>query len=486
MGAADGSGGHHTDAKKAKKYVGLGTKLMEEGKYGDALGMFEKALSFDPNDTLAKLYRARSLSGLDRGDDAYDAVDAVLQSHPEMDVTYVVYAGDLMVSLKEYDRALELGERAARLDPTFTYSFHTMARVMMLVGRADDAKKYLDEALRHAPDDYTNYLDYVHNVMYHDEYALAVLYLNRLIRMNHNVEAAYSEKINVFYMMKKYQSALKACDAALEMFPSNYDAHVTRGRIFQIMGKLSDAQKAAKAAAAIKPREAYPYEILYDIMVAQGDYEKALKYNTRAIRNDPDNYNLKRDRCSIILDMGRNKDAIAAAKSISGIHDDDPLPNFVTSTALFRMGRYDEALSAIKKALKSDSKHASSHHHMGLILMCKKKSKDALKCLETAHELDSQNTHIPLNMAMAMSDLGKYDEASEYIERAEKMGADPEHIAIYRERIDSYRRGKSAIGGFSSGSSKSGSGNGSGGKSSSTKDGHTRWKLGRSAAFGRA
>jgi tetratricopeptide (TPR) repeat protein len=106
--------GQNIDAIKA---YNNGSELASLGKFQDALAETEKALSIQPNFTLALTQKAGILNVMGKYQDALNAADAAIAGNSNISEAWLNRA-DALVHLGNYQDAIDSANRALAIDPT--------------------------------------------------------------------------------------------------------------------------------------------------------------------------------------------------------------------------------------------------------------------------------------------------------------------------------------------------------------------------------
>jgi tetratricopeptide (TPR) repeat protein len=107
------------------------------------------------------------------------------------------------------------------------------------------------------------------------------------------------------------------------------------------------------------------------------------------------------------------------------------------ATVLLRDGRYLEAESAFRDALKSDPKNADLYDGLGVSLLAQGKTKEALDALDRTIKLSPEKVAYRIHRAVARTEAGRYAEAEEDFKWADVSPAteDRLEVAINRGRL---------------------------------------------------
>ncbi|MEI6292044.1 MAG: tetratricopeptide repeat protein [Methanomicrobiales archaeon] len=106
--------GQNIDAIKA---YNLGADLASQGKLQEALVETEKALTLQPNFTLALTQKAGILNVMGKYQDALTATDEAIAGNPTVSEAWINRA-DALVHLGRYQDAIDAANRALAIDPT--------------------------------------------------------------------------------------------------------------------------------------------------------------------------------------------------------------------------------------------------------------------------------------------------------------------------------------------------------------------------------
>jgi len=114
--------------------------------YEDALELYDKALSFNPDNESAALSRAEVLVRMDRLDDALDAFDAAAKRWPKSAMTLNAYGYTLADRTDRYRDAEKLIRKALRYDPDSPAIIDSLGWVLYKLGRYEEALVELERA----------------------------------------------------------------------------------------------------------------------------------------------------------------------------------------------------------------------------------------------------------------------------------------------------------------------------------------------------
>lgn len=217
---------------------------------------------------------------------------------------------------------------------------------------------------------------------------------------------------------KKYQAAVSAYAAALELNPGDPELHNNLAIILKELGSLAEAESAARAAVQLRPDYAVAYNTLGNILrgaqrssEAQEAYQTALRHNPRlamvhnnlgnlhrelyridaavesykaALALDPDVPEARKNLGAVLLDAGRCEEAFACYAELikTGSGDSEDLNRL--GTVLQGLQRFDEAETVYREALRGDPQHSGLLTNLGNVLGEQGRRHEALVCYRQA------------------------------------------------------------------------------------------------------
>jgi tetratricopeptide (TPR) repeat protein len=148
--------------------------------------------------------------------------------------------------------------------------------------------------------------------------------------------------------------AIEAFSGALALKRDSMLAHLKRGDSYRRRGELTAALRDLREAAALDPTATRALELLGDVNVAMGRYERATEVYRRYLAID--------DRASHIL--------------------------YKLAVAYYRGGQISQAVEPIRKSIALDDGFAEAHYLLALCLKAQKHVPEAMASLARALELN--------------------------------------------------------------------------------------------------
>lgn len=140
---------------------------------------------------------------------------------------------------------------------------------------------------------------------------------------------------------------------------------VGRARAALEVGRLDEAERAARGALAVDPSAEDGHALLARVHLARGDHAETLRAAESGIGATPESEWLHRLRALALNAMGRRKEALAAADEAVRLQPDLAPAHFVRSIVLETLKRLPEAREAAGRALELDPEDPGYHAQLG-------------------------------------------------------------------------------------------------------------------------
>lgn len=105
------------------------------------------------------------------------------------------------------------------------------------------------------------------------------------------------------------REALSELERALDLDPLNFILHVRQALVLDALGRHDAAVEAATRAVTLAPRHPNPRWTLALIATSRGDLRQAIAHYGSALALDPTRSDLRIQRATLLLDVGRDADA---------------------------------------------------------------------------------------------------------------------------------------------------------------------------------
>jgi superkiller protein 3 len=250
-----------------------------------------------------------------------------------------------------------------------------------------------------------NYFDANFNLgrLYFDEeqYERADVYLSRAVRINATDADALKYLVMNRVKLGKAEGALSILKDAIKASPEDPQLYVSLGNIYRSTGKYGEALDAFKQAIDLNENEADAYLGIGDTYIKKGDRKKAEEAYRKASEIDPTSYLSYLNLAAMYREDGRTDDAIEALKKVIQIKPDlhevyVDIAELILSEdggeTKDRAKKLNEALTLVSTSLKAYSDYSRGYEVRGKILAALGKKDEAIVELKKALKYDAENS----------------------------------------------------------------------------------------------
>ena len=418
----------------------LAETYAQKGEYQKAIDSYEKmeqSMGIMEPITLqkVKLYKA-----LKNDEKAYAEVEKLIKAYPQ-EIGYLILLGDIYLNDNKDDKALEMYDRAEKMEPDDGYLLVSKANYY---NRKGDKEKYLDEirkALSNKKIDVETKVkiltDYLSDLLQKKEnLGQAYQLFSELVDMHPQEESIYSLYAEFLLSQKKYKEAGEQLQVAVDLAPNNKQYWLQLMGVNMQLGELDEVITVGEKALTYIPDAAEIYMYMGSGYAMQKDYDKAiyilkrrishLDENNNALVSDyygqlGDSYYLSGDKDkafeafeNALLHNPKNtgvlnnysyflaldKRDLSKAERMSGdvikIEPDNPTFLDTYAWVFFQQGNYTLAKIYLQNALnKGGDKSADLLEHYGDVLFMLGEVDEALQYWEKAKDAGSESEVLP-------------------------------------------------------------------------------------------
>lgn len=208
-----------------------------------------------------------------------------------------------------------------------------------------------------------------------------------------------------------WRSSVTLFENAVQMDPTNADAHLSLGMALRADGKLKEARDHLVEALRLHPENAQACQELAAVLIETGNARESVSLLDHAIAlrpTDARNYHVKG---VAMTHLGRRREAMELFRL--ALKRNPALTDARTNLGMLLAdeGMLTEAMAQHEEAIRGLPDSAHAHVGMGTALFRAGRWTEALENFETALRLDPNLVSARYNAALACSKLGRMDEA---------------------------------------------------------------------------
>ena len=279
------------------------------------------------------------------------------------------YFGWTKTPAKSYEKAMELAKKAISLDEQNAIAYMVFANVYAKTEQFKKAAAAQEKAL--SLDPANSYINALYGMTLYSvgKFREAILFLKKAIRIDPKHPGWYPFVMGASYFFTvQYEEAIAVFKKLVSREPKNADAHNLLGASLIAAGKPEEAIVMLEKALSLKPNPQVLY--LCSLCIARvgaGQTEEAIAMLREALSRDPENAEVCVWLSVALTSEGKYEEALSMAKKAVKFEEMNPGPgfdaNFYTFLGVpyFMMGQYVEAVAAFKKAISLSAEYMYAH-----------------------------------------------------------------------------------------------------------------------------
>ncbi|MFO0752949.1 MAG: XrtA/PEP-CTERM system TPR-repeat protein PrsT [Thermodesulfovibrionales bacterium] len=297
----------------------------------------------------------------------------------------------------ELPEAVELLRRSLRQDGGRSSAAVALARVFLMRGEKDGAKRQIADVLRREPaqKDALFLLASIQTSEHATDEALATY--DRIIAAHPSLVDAPFKKGVLLIGKGQHGPALALSEALIRDFPHDAQGYSLKGMALFYRKQFNDAVIALQKSLSLSPSSG-GYYFLGLSHYYRNEPEQALSQLQRALDLTPSFTQARILVALVLLQQKRTDDAITEAKKALGDGRDNALARNILGSAYMAKGLYDEGMAELDKAAALDPKLVEIHIKKGLYHLNRGRLTEAETELSTAVRItpDVLNTRLVL------------------------------------------------------------------------------------------
>ena len=245
------------------------------------------------------------------------------------------------------------------------------------------------------------------------------------------------------YQLGRYPEAVSSIKRALDLEPDLPIAPTLRylmGQALRGIGPSHDVQDQTSSTSTGESGLSNARTLFSraEDLRAQKRYEESLKWYRDALREYPDFALVYAGMGDSLYRLGRYEEAVSSMKRVFELMPDFPMAptlHYLTGQALGEMGRYDEAEEHYERALRIAPSFKEAINGLGGLLLVQKRYEEALDRYRTLAQIEPDNATTHSQIGIALFKIGRAEEALASFDRALSLDTTLELARNYREQV---------------------------------------------------
>ncbi len=394
----------------ADGYITRGDLYRQLGQYEKAINDFDRALSFELDNTAKArtlFLRALAYDDTDQTEKALAGYAAAL----ELDSNLVGPNRErarLLSTLGKWKEAESELQIAVKLDPRDDLAWRFLGDLYRITKRYQQALDAYEKALELAPENSSSWNNKALACEYLNNNALALKSYERAIELSRSNIVYRINAASLYRRMGNTEAALKHLSQALTLNKQadpedRAELHFRRGEVYRFAEEYEKAIADLDIALKLQNNLALAYNSRGICYESLGKIEKAIENYNQAVKLEPENYIFFINRGDAFNKAGQGKNS------------------------------YQDYTHAIEL----NSKSALAYRQRGVLLLDNAEYKGAIRDLEQALKLDPDYLAVKVDLADAYRYAGNYEKAIELF--SQLLISNPQSAFIPFARADCYR-----------------------------------------------
>jgi tetratricopeptide (TPR) repeat protein len=356
------------------------------------------------------------------------------------------------------EEAKSVYQRILQAEPDHADANHLLGLIAYQGGDPEAAIGLINRAIRSNPRVYGYYSNLALILVEHGRYEEAVACCSTALTIDPSAADAHNNKGNALLALGKVDQAVASFRQAIALQPSYVEAHYNMGNALVEQGMLDAAIDSFDRVLADDPGLPEAHNNKGFALMEQGRLDEAAACFDKALALRPGYAEVHNNKATVMSRQGRVDEAIACADEALALMPDYADAYNTKGIALTDQGRIDDALECFERALKLNPRSADFHNNKGTALIDQGRFGDALESFDRALALkpgyaepylylshihtfsdgdryfaameglwagggalsDQQKMYLGFALGKACRDVGRFDEAFDFIEQANR------------------------------------------------------------------
>ncbi|MCT4594219.1 MAG: tetratricopeptide repeat protein [Anaeromicrobium sp.] len=423
------------------EYNKTGLELMDEEKYEEAIGYFEKSLKESPKYKDDFLKHPKKI--YEKDDELWDtplnnlswayyelgdyekSIKYIKESLRILPNDHVEYfnGAKAYFELGHVDRALDYYKKAAETTTEYYESYFGMGRCYYEKGEYKKALEAFNKYLEYNKDSINTHLFKVYCYLYDSKEGEALTYIDNLMKTYPDNENIYYDKAEVLKTIGDYDKIKEFYHDYIEKFSEKGNLECEMGRMAYGEGRFEDALNYFKRAIEKDRKNEYYHVAIGYTYRELGELEKAYEYGKKAIDLNNDSYTAYTLLGDVEITKGDYKRAIENFNKSIDLEPDFESAYEGKLASLYLNKRYEKVIEIGLEYEKIFEKNYGISLYLGNSYFQLLKYKEAIDEYKNIYSIDPENSMVLSSISMCYLYLDDFNNAGDFADKS--LNIDP-------------------------------------------------------------
>jgi len=314
--------------------------------------------------------------------------------------------------------ALELIERASRLQPSNAFFVNSLGELYAATNRFPEAERCFRRALELEPGFAEVHNNLGNALRAQGRWDEAERSYRAALVIDPGYASACANLGTALLELRRFAQAETSFRALLALKPDSADAHNDLGVALNELGRSEEAERSYRAALALEPAFAEAHNNLGNALKDLGRAEEAVQSCRRALAIKPDYVDAHVNLALALHELDRLEEAEEHVRAALTLRPGSAAAHNAMGLVFQRRRRYEDARGCFRRALALDSGFVEAHINLGNSLKAANRFEEAEDALRRALALDPGSAAALNNLGVLLLDTGRVDDAERRVRQA--------------------------------------------------------------------
>jgi tetratricopeptide (TPR) repeat protein len=329
----------------------LGAVEFDAGRTDQAMELYERALSLNPQSVEAHVNKGLALARIGKAEEAMAEYERALRIWPNS-VEAHNSLGVALVQTGKVTEAIEHYEQALRINADYLPTHNNLGLALVQAGRAGEAIEHYEQALRIEPNNSQVHNNLGQALVQVRKVPAAIQHYRQALEIKPNDAEIHNNLGNALFYAGNVTDAIGQYEQALRINPKYPEARSNLGYALFQTGSLTNAINSLEEALRLKPDYADAHYNLGIVLSKSGRTSAAIDHFEQTLRINPSYAQAHYNLANALSKTGRPADAIEHYRAVIKTNPEFLEARLGLADAFAATGQFDEANHTAREALQ--------------------------------------------------------------------------------------------------------------------------------------